>query len=97
VNGNGEDYGGRLRRVEEFVEVLANVQIEFAAQHKQLLTAQIVLTDNVDKLAQRMDELAQAQKRTDEQLAHTDEQLAHTDERLSILIRMMDGWIRRQR
>jgi hypothetical protein len=82
VNGNGEDQGGRLRRLEEFVEVLANAQIEFAAQHQQLLTAQVVL-------AGRMDELAQAQKRTDEQLAHT-------DERLGVLIRMMDDWIRRQ-
>jgi hypothetical protein len=89
MNGNGEDHGNRLRRQEEFVEVLANEHIQFAAEHKRLLTAQILLTDDmgkltnrVDKLTNRMDELAQAQ--------------IHTEERLGILMRMMDDWVKRQ-
>jgi hypothetical protein len=81
MNGDGEN-GRRLTRPEEFVEVLANEHIQFAEEHKRLLTAQVVLTDRVDKLAQRMDILAEAQ--------------AHTDERMGILIQTMDDWIKRQ-
>lgn len=81
MTGNGSDHESRLRRLEDFVEVLANEHIQFAEEHKRLLTAQVVLTDRMDKLTGRMDELAQAQ--------------IHTDERLSVLIQMMDDWIKR--
>ena len=74
-NGENGNTGRRLTRLEEFVEVLANEHIAFAEEHRRLLTAQVVLTD-------RMDKLAAAQ--------------AHTDERMSVLIRMMDDWIKRQ-
>ena len=84
MNPNGENTNGerRLRRLEDFVEVLANEHIQFAEEHHRLLTAQVVLTDRVDRLAQRMESLAESQ--------------AHTDERLTVLIRMMDDWIKRQ-
>lgn len=82
MTGNGSDHESRLRRLEDFVEVLANEHIQFAEEHKRLLTAQVVLTDRMDKLTGRMDELAQAQ--------------IHTDERLSVLIQMMDDWIKRK-
>lgn len=82
MTGNGSDHESRLRRLEDFVEVLANEHIQFAEEHKCLLTAQVVLTDRMDKLTGRMDELAQAQ--------------IHTDERLSVLIQMMDDWIKRK-
>jgi hypothetical protein len=84
MNGNGEntDNGRRLTRLEEFVEVLANEHIQFAEEHKRLLTAQVVLTDRMDKLTDRMDKLAQAQ--------------THTEERMSVLVQMMDDWIKRQ-
>ena len=78
-NGNTER---RLTRLEEFVEVLANEHVAFAEEHRRLLTAQVVLTDRMDKLAVRMDILAAAQ--------------AHTDERMGVLIRMMDDSIKRQ-
>ena len=47
----GQDNERRLTRLEEFVEVLANEHIQFAEEHKRLLTAQVVLTDRIDKLA----------------------------------------------
>jgi hypothetical protein len=77
MNGNGEntDNGRRLTRLEEFVEVLANEHIQFAEEHKRLLTAQVVLTDRMDKLTQVQ---------------------THTEERMSVLVQMMDGWIKRQ-
>ena len=53
---------GRLTRLEEFVEVLTSERIQFAEEHKRLLTAQVVLTDGMDKLAE-------AQERTE---AHLD-------------------------
>ena len=64
MNGNGEntDNGRRLTRLEEFVEVLANEHIQFAEEHKRLLTAQVVLTD-------RMDKLTQAQTLTEERMS----------------------------
>lgn len=83
MNGNGENGNveGRLTRLEQFVEVLTNEHIQFAEEHKRLLTAQVILTDRMDKLAGRMDKLAEAQERTE----------GHLD----VLTRTMDEWIRR--
>ncbi len=89
--GNGQnngDTGRRLTRLEEFVEVLTNAHIEFVEEHKKLLTAQILLTDQMKETDRRM-------KETDQRLKELKEQSAHTDERLGILIKMMDEWIRR--
>ncbi len=80
-NGDENAPEQRLMRLEQFVEVLTNEHIQFAEEHKRLLTAQVVLTD-------RMDKLAQAQ-------ARTDEQLRDTDKRLGVLMQMMDEWIKR--
>jgi hypothetical protein len=46
---------GRLTRLEEFVEVLTSERIQFAEEHKRLLTAQVILTDRMDKLAEAQD------------------------------------------
>jgi hypothetical protein len=91
MNGNGEntDNGRRLTRLEEFVEVLANEHIQFAEEHKRLLTAQVVLTDRMDKLTDRMDKLTD---RMDKLI----QAQTHTEERMSVLIQMMDDWIKRQ-
>ena len=61
-NGENGRTERRLTRLEEFVEVLANEHIQFAEEHRRLLTAQVILTD-------RMDRLAAAQAHTDERLA----------------------------
>ena len=58
---NGDNTERRLTRLEEFVEVLANEHIQFAEEHRRLLTAQVLLTD-------RMDKLAAAQAHTDERM-----------------------------
>lgn len=77
----------RLDRLEGLMELLIDDHLKFADEHKLLLTAQVVLTDRVDKLAASMEELRDAQKRTDEQMKAT-------DDRMGILIRMMDELIR---
>jgi len=79
-----------MDRVERMMEMLITDHIKFSDEHKQLLTAQVVLTDRMDRLTTTMQELAEAQK-------HTDQQMKESDERLGILTRMMDEFIRRDR
>lgn len=76
---NGHD-PNRLDRLEGLVEVLINRHLEFEDEHKRLLTAQVVLTDRIDRMAQRMDRMAEFQK--------------HSDERLDALIAIVDEVIR---
>jgi hypothetical protein len=79
---NGQNSGSeRLDRIERALERVMAAHEEFTVEHKQLLTAQIVLTDNMNKLAQAQAAAAQAHQ--------------ETEDRLTILIKMMDEWIRR--
>jgi ribosomal protein L16 Arg81 hydroxylase len=75
-NGGGPS---RLDRLEGLMEMLVEDHVRFQEQHKQLLTAQIVLTDRVDKMAQGILELRESQK--------------HTDERFNALITIVDDLI----
>ena len=85
---NGEQHNGagesRLDRMERIMELVIADHVKFQEEHKQLLTAQVVLTDKVDKLADTVAALAR----------HTDERFAATDERLNALIHVVDEWIR---
>ena len=69
-----------MDRVERMMELLITDHVKFSDEHKQLLTAQVVLTDRMDRLTATMQELAEAQK--------------HTDEQMGVLVHMMDGFIR---
>ena len=73
---NGHD-PTRLDRLEGLVEVLLNRHIEFEEEHKRLLTAQVVLTDRLDKLTQKVDRIAEVQ--------------AETTDKLNALIAIVDG------
>jgi hypothetical protein len=77
-NGHGRS---RLDRLEGLVEVLMNGHIEFEAEHKRLLTAQVVLTDRLHRLTEQVSELREAQK--------------STDERMNALITVVDDIVRR--
>jgi hypothetical protein len=84
----GEANGAsRMDRVEQMMEMLITDYVKFSDEHKQLLTAQVVLTDRMGRLTTTMQELAEAQK-------HTDQQMKESVERLGILLRTMDGFIR---
>jgi hypothetical protein len=61
-NGHGLS---RLDRIERAIESLGD---EFRDEHRRLLTAQILLTDRLDKLAKSQQELFDAQKQTNENL-----------------------------
>ena len=53
--------GNRLGRIEGIIEALATSHADFEQEHRRLLTAQVLLTDEVRKLAE-------AQRHTDERL-----------------------------
>ena len=58
----------RLDRIEAALALLLDDHVQFREEHKQLLTAQVVLVDSMDKLTKRMDQLALAQIETTEKL-----------------------------
>jgi len=76
---------GRLDRIEKALEMLIDDHVQFREEHKQLLTAQVVLTDRLDRLIQ-----AVADSKKD-----SEERFKATDERLNTLIKIVDGIIRR--
>jgi hypothetical protein len=77
-NGHGKS---RLDRLEGLMQLLIEDHLKFRDDLRQLLTAQVLLTDRVDKLAITVQELAESQK--------------HTDDRLNALIHVVDDWITR--
>jgi hypothetical protein len=92
MNGNGSDLPVRFKRVEDFVEVLANEHIEFERELKRLLTAQVVMQDSMkagfERLTAEMAKLAESQRLTDEKMRAT-------DEKLNALIDIVDGIIKK--
>jgi len=84
-NGEGK---GRLDRVEGLIDVLVNDHIAFREEHRQLLKAQVILYDTVQKLVE-------AQTASDRKLAELAETQKHTDERMAALIGTVDDLIRR--
>jgi predicted transcriptional regulator len=76
-NGHVPD---RLDRLEGLVEVLFNRHLEFEEEHKRLLTAQVVLTDRMDRLDRRLERLAELQ--------------AEGAQRLNVLIAIVNEVIR---
>jgi hypothetical protein len=79
VEQNGHS-NPRMDRLEKLMDLRINDHLSFTDEHKRLLTAQVVLTETVQQLAE-------AQKRTEAQLKENAE--AQT-----VLMRMMDDWIR---
>lgn len=82
-NGQGQT---RLDRIEEMIErhVIANEAAHdvFRAEHKLLLTAQVVFQENLNKLENNLNRL--------------DLKMLETTEKLDALIQTVDEWIRRQ-
>lgn len=72
----------RLDRIEAILLRVVETQDRMQLDLKQLLTAQVVLTDRVDRLAQSVADLADAQK--------------HTEERLNALIAVVDDIVRKR-
>lgn len=86
ANENGT---ARLDRMERMLEMLIADHVRFQEEHdrfqqehRQLLTAQVVLTDRIDRLTITVAQLAEQQKAT--------------DERLNALISVVDDIVRRK-
>jgi hypothetical protein len=77
----------RMDRLENLMEMVIADHVKFADEHNKLLTAQVVLTDRMDKLTIRMDKLTGT-------MEHLVESQRVTDARLNILIQVMDNLIR---
>ena len=73
-----------MDRLEKLMDLLITEHLTFSDEHKKLLTAQVLLTDRVDKLAVSVQELRDAQR----------EAQKHTDERLNALIAVVDDLVR---
>jgi hypothetical protein len=82
-----ENGTNRLDRIERILELLVDDHVQFREEHKLLLTAQVLLTERLDKLAE-------AGKATDERIEKLAEAGKATDERLNGLITIVDGLIR---
>ena len=90
--GTHENGSARLDRLEGLMAILIEDHVRFSDEHKQLLTAQVVLTDRVDKLTDRVDKVAVTLDTAIKEL--TASQL-HTDARLNALIAVVDDIVRR--
>ena len=78
-NGSG---GSRLNRLEGLMAMSIDDHLQFREEHKLLLTAQVLLTDRVDKVAVTLDTAIKGLTQSQQ----------HTDERLNALITIVDGW-----
>jgi len=67
--------------MEKLMELLIQDHLAFRDDLRQLLTAQVVLTDRVEKLTASVQELRESQK--------------DTDDRMNALIAVVDGIVRR--
>jgi len=85
-NGNGQS---RLDRLEGLMELLIDDHVQFQQEHRQLLAAQVVLTERVDKFALKVDKLADS-------LGELRESQRHTGERMNALIAVVDDTVRKR-
>ena len=106
-NGHGPS---RLDRIEGLMQLLIEDHVSFRDEHKSLLTAQVLLTEQVGKLAattadlaattghliERMDTLAETMKEVAESQKELSEAQKHTDERMNALISVVDDLIRKR-
>jgi hypothetical protein len=79
----------RLDRTEGLMNLLMEDHVRFDEEHKRLLTAQIVLTDRIDKLAIEV-------AKTSVAVREVSESQKHSDERLNTLIAVVDDLVRKR-
>jgi hypothetical protein len=85
-NGSGQS---RLDRMEGLMNLLIEDPVRFDEEHKRLLTAQIVLTDRIEKLAIEVVKTSMA-------VREVSESQKHSDERLNALIAVVDDLVRKR-
>lgn len=88
---NGHEMS-RLDRIERVMEFFAAEHEQFREEHRHLLTAQILLTDRLDKFARTTDKAIEQLTQSHKELAEAQK---HTDQRMDALIAVVDGIIRK--
>jgi len=76
------------------MEVLVNRHIEFEDEHRRLLTAQVVLQDQLQKLVERVNLLTERVDRLTERVDRLAESQLETSQKLNALIAIVDEIIR---
>ena len=84
----------RMDRLENLMELVIADHVKFADEHNKLLTAQVVLTDRMDKLTIRIDQLTVRMDKLTGTMQELAESQRGTDARLNIVVQMMDNFIR---
>jgi hypothetical protein len=87
----------RMDRLENLMDLLIGDHVKFADEHNKLLTSQVLLTGSMQDLQGLMKGQEGSIKELREAQKATDEQMKATDARLSILMGMMDNFIRERR
>ena len=87
MNGNGDDDNTRLRRVEDIVEALAMNQ-------RQLLTAQVLLTGQVEKTQIQVEKTQKQIEETNRTVANLGVRIDQVDAQIEALVKVVDGIIR---
>ena len=76
-----------------FERRIADEHVEFAAEHRRLLTAQVVLTDRLDKFIEVQ---AKSHAELDRKMQELTEKQSETTGKLNALIAVVDGVVRRE-
>ena len=87
MNGDGDDYNTRLRRVEDIVEAVAMNQ-------RQLLTAQVLLTGQVEKTQIQVEKTQKQIEETNRTVANLGVRIDQVDAQIEALVKVVDGIIR---
>jgi len=87
----------RMDRLEKLMDLLVTDHLSFTDEHRRLLTAQVVLTETVQQLAEAQKRTGEAQKLTDQQIKRTDERLKELAEAQSVMMQVIDDLIRNRR
>jgi hypothetical protein len=74
MNGNGHEEGkekrkSRLDRIEAAIELMIGDHEQLRQDYKQVLTAQVLLTDAQEKLTDAQGKLTDAQRKSEEKIA----------------------------
>ena len=89
-NGSGQS---RLDRMEGLMNMLIEDHVRFDEEHKRLLTAQVIMTDRIDKLAIEVETTSVSVR---EGMRELRESGKHADERLNALIAVVDDLVRKR-
>ena len=88
---NGHGSPSRLDRIERAVEALIDGHERLLASQKQLLTAQVIMSDSISTLAQTVDKLATKVESHEDRIQVLIDSQLRTDESIRKLVERQKG------